>query len=239
MTFRILKFLALFGFVILLTACVQAPKKQAFNGAANSHLKEIVLAHNVNQDEYAAVVIAHPGANFGLIGGLIAAADMQIKSNRLTKALNVSETRLQEKFSAQLKEKLEQSGYLVSVVTLTKGTKFDDAIAQVKSKKLTTDAILVAEISSSYIAAGPSSDYFPFVRAKVIKYENLTSKVLYEDTFTYGYNSGALQTVHLASGSEFRFSSIDTLTEDPMKTRLGLTQGVEAIAAQITADLKK
>jgi hypothetical protein len=238
-TLRLFKLLASLFIAVFASACVQAPKKQAFNAAAHAQLKEIVVAHNINQDEYPAIVIAHPGTSFGLIGGLIAAADMQSKSNRLTQALNVSETRLQERFSAQLKEKLEQSGYQVSIASLKKDTKFEDALAQVKEKKLTADAILVAEISGRYIAAGPNSDYFPFVSVKVTKYENSTSKVLYEDTFTYGYNAGGQQTVHLASASEFKFSTIDTLIQDPAKTRLGLLQGVEAIASQITSDLKK
>ena len=92
LTFRLFKLFAALSFAILAVGCVQAPKKQAFNAAANSSIKEIVIAHNINQDEYPAIVIAHPGINFGLIGGLIAAADMHSKSTRLTQALNVSET---------------------------------------------------------------------------------------------------------------------------------------------------
>ncbi len=236
---RIIKWSSIAIVVAFLSACVQAPKKQAFNSSANAHIKSVVIAHNINQDEYPAIVIAHPGTSFGLIGGLIAAADMQAKSTRLTQALDVSQTKFQEQFASKLKEKLEIAGYAVQVVSLKKDTKFDDALAQVRQQNTAADAIIVTEVLSRYLAAGPTSDYFPFVAAKVAKFEKSSTNAIYEDTFTYGYNAGNQQTVHLASPSEFRFSNIDILTQDVAKTRAGLLQGADAISSQISADLKK
>ena len=73
-----------------------------------------------------------------------------------------------------------------------------------------------------------------------VKKVNLkSSDILYQDAFSYGYTTPQMKSVHFASDSIYRFSNIDTLTSDPAKTRQGLLQGIDAIAAQIAADLKR
>jgi hypothetical protein len=60
----------------LLAGCAEMPK-QAFNARKATQLKRVVLVHPENQTEYATDIVNHPGVSFGLIGGLIAAADIQ------------------------------------------------------------------------------------------------------------------------------------------------------------------
>jgi hypothetical protein len=43
----------------------------------------------------------------------------------------------------------------------------------------------------------------------------------------------------LASESQYRFANMDELIKDVAKARDGLYSGLDAIAAQVTADLKK
>ena len=235
---RALKSFGALALVVMLVGCAGPMKKQAFNRDANGHIKTVVIAHAPNQDTYEAMVLGHPGMSFGLIGGLVAAADMHAKSTKLTSALNPAETRLQERFSGKLREALEKAGYSATIVTLPKDVKEDQVVSLAK-EKAKGDAVLAVTLVGAYWAAGPSTDYFPRVLAQVKAVDAAKGGVLYEDTFTYGYATPQVQTIHLASDSKYRFPSIDTLVVDPVKTREGLYSGLDAIVAQIVADLKR
>lgn len=213
-------------------------QRQAFNAAAAKHIKTVVVAQPENQDQYEAAVIGHPAASFGLIGGLIAAADIQSKSNRLTAAIDAKEVRLQERFAQRMAEQLTAAGYQPTVVIVPKDKKDDEAVRFLKSQAK-ADVVLMVEVVGGYWAAGPQSDYFPRVLARVKAVEGQSDKLLYQDTISYGYAAPRSETVHLASDPVFRFNTIDVLTADPVKTREGLYQGVNAVVGQVVADLKR
>lgn len=224
--------------VAALAGCAHTVPRQAFNREAATHIKSVIVARGQNQDRYEAAILGHPGMGFGLIGGLVAAADIQSKSNRLTAAINPAETRLQDRFSAKLSDELTRAGYAVTVVTLPNGTKVEDGLTAA-TQQARGDAVLTVMLFGGYWAAGPSTDYFPRVFAKVRTQETAKGNVLYEDSISYGYAMPNAQTVHLASDERFRFHDMDELTRDPGKTREGLYNGVDAIVAQIVADLRK
>ena len=223
--------------VSFLAGCAQVPR-QAFNAAAAPHVKNLVITQPANQDEYYINILGHPGMSFGLIGGLVAAADMQMKTTQLTKAIGAGETRLQERFGQRLAEKLKAFGYESRVVVLPKDTKLEQALVLAKQQQ-GGDAALLVEVSGGYWAAGPTTDYFPRVVAKVKAVDAKSEKVLYEDTISYGYAMPQAQTVHLASDPTYRFKNMDDLVGDPVKTRQGLYIGLDALAQQIASDLKK
>lgn len=237
MTKRI-KLMALLAASVLLAGCAQPPKKQAFNREASGHIKTVTVARAENQPDYEAAVLGHPGASFGLIGGLIAAADMSAKSARLTRAIDPKEVRAQERFGDKLSTALSELGYSVAITQLPKDTR-DEAAFEVARRANPADAVLLLQLRAAYWAAGPNTDYMPRVVAVVRKLDSKSGQVLYEDTITYGYATPQQQTVHLASRPEFRFANIEALEADPAKTRQGLYEGIDAIVAQIAADLKR
>lgn len=234
----LIRSLGALAIVAALVGCAQAPKKQAFNREAAGHVKTVVITQTPNQDSYEAAILGHPGMSFGLIGGLVAAADMQAKTNKLTAAISPTETRLQDRFSTKLSEGLAKAGYTANVVALPKDTKEDQWLPLAKAKA-SGDAFLTVNLTGGYWAAGPSTDYFPRVLATVRTFDSASGGVLYEDTFSYGYAMPQAMTIHLASDPTYRFANIDSLTGNPVKTREGLYAGLDAIVAQIVADLKK
>ena len=221
-----------------LTGCAQPLKKQAFNRETAKDINTVVLTRADNQEEYQAYMLGHPGMGFGLIGGLVAAADMQGKTNKLTTAIDPKEVKLQERFGEKLKESLALVGYQTTLVVLPKGTKEEQALAAAKAKA-TGDAVLYVDLYGAYWAAGPSTDYMPRMAAKVKTFDTQTGTVLYEDTITYGYAMPQSDTVHLASDPAFQFANIDVLVADPAKARQGLYLGIDAMVQQIVADLRR
>lgn len=111
-----------------LTGCAQPLKKQAFNRETAKDINTVVLTRADNQEEYQAYMLGHPGMGFGLIGGLVAAADMQGKTNKLTTAIDPKEVKLQERFGEKLKESLALVGYQTTLVVLPKGTKEEQVL---------------------------------------------------------------------------------------------------------------
>lgn len=223
--------------LVFVTGCAQM-NKQAFNKEGNLSLKSLAISQPQIQEEYETVVLGHPGMSFGLIGGLVAAADMQSKTNRLTAVIKPEELKLQERFAQKLNENLAKVGYTTQVVSIPKDVSDDQVVDYVK-KNSSADAIIALKVRGSYLAAGPTTDYFPYIFINAKKVHAQTGEVLYEDNFTYGYAMQNMKTVHFASDTSYRFNSIDSLTADPAKTREALIAGIDSIVEQIALDLKK
>lgn len=235
---RYLKLLTAVLALTLFAACAPL-KKQAFNREAAGNIHVVVVTQPENQTQYEAAIIGHPAAGFGLIGGLIAAADINAKSNRLTTAIDVQETRLQERFSAKLADDLKEIGYDAKIVAIPKGTNEADMLT-VARRAGDSDAVVELTIYGGYWAAGPTTDYVPRMLVKVKSVDTHSGATLYEDSFSYGYTPPTnTQIVHLDADQQYRFTNIDALVADPTRTRAGLYAGVDLIAGQIAADLKK
>jgi hypothetical protein len=221
----------------LLVGCANVPR-QAFNREANQNIKSLAVTNHTKDEEFGIMIVAHPGASFGLIGGLVAAADMTAKANKLTMALDPKKTKVQQRLSAQLAASLAKAGYNAEVVTFDKPTE-EAALLPAVRAKANTDAVLAVNVSAHYVAAGPTSHYLPYVVAKVKTFDIKSGSVLYEDTISYGYTFGQTQAVHLTSSDRYRFKDIDDLVSRADAAREGLMAGVDAIVAQVAADLKR
>jgi hypothetical protein len=231
---RLLAVLAACAFA---TGCANV-ERQPFNKEAAKHVNTVTVTKSQNDESYGVNILAHPGGSFGLIGALVIAADLSSKSNQLTAAVDPAKTGLQERMSSRLAEALQSAGYTSDVVLAPKGAQVKQVFEAVKPS-LKSDALVAVDLSAQYIAAGPSSDYFPYVRAEVIQTDAKTGKVLYQDTITYGYAFERAQTVHLPSDVKFRFKDMADLVGNADRAREGFHAGVDAIIAQITSDLKK
>ena len=155
-----------------------------------------------------------------------------------TSALNPSELRLQERLARKLSESLDKAGYKTNVITIPKDSA-EDQVVKSAMGNTNIDGILSVNVLGRYLAAGPSTDYFPSVLVKVKQTDPKSGSTIYEDSFSYGYAAPQMMTVHFASDATYRFANIDLLVADPAKTREGLLAGIDAIVAQITADLKR
>ena len=68
--------------VVVLSGCATPIPKQEFNAEASSHIQKVAFTRYEEQKEIGVVVVAHAGASFGLIGGLVAAADQSSKQGK-------------------------------------------------------------------------------------------------------------------------------------------------------------
>jgi hypothetical protein len=223
--------------VLLLVGCAPIPK-QTYNAAQADHVKTVALAHMPDQKEYEAAVLHHAGASFGLIGALIAVADIHAKSKQLTEAIDPAQTRLQSLFGERLTQALQEHGYVVRQLPIPVGTNADDVV-DLAAKGEPVDAVLYLNTGGSYVAAGHASDYVPRVVAFARLSEVPSRKMLYQDVHSYGYEGLAKDSIHAPSDPKYRFANMGALTADPALTRAGLLSGVDLLARRIADDLKR
>jgi hypothetical protein len=230
--------LMLLAALALLAACAPM-QKQAFNRDAGTRIAKLVLVQWPTEDSYHAEVEAHPGNSFGLIGGLIADADNASKGKSLTTAVKPQDTRLRERMTVRLQERLAVAGYTSNVLVLPPGTRNDERLVDSVKANAQGDALLIVFVRAGYKAAGTSTEYVPEVTAYVKAVDHMSKAVLYEDRFSYGYTTPQSQDVHFDAGARYRFANIDSLTADPERARQAWYDGVDLIAAQIATDLRK
>lgn len=227
--------------IIFLSGCATALNKQAYNKEASTHIKTISIAERPDAETYDAFINAHPGNNFGLIGALIAAADMEAKSTRLTAAINPNETKLQKRILEQITKGLNTLGYETETIQVSEKLDDEQVLTELKTKS-NRDATMVVSIKGRYVAAGTSAPYVPYLYAHVKTTERETGNILYEDYFTYGflfpYSTQPVHT-HLPEGSEYRFDTADAFEANPILARDGLTSGLQHISDQVVADLQR
>lgn len=231
--------LLLVAVLLLISGCANQVKRQAFNKDVHQQVKKIAIAETSDEESYNAWVMAHPGVNFGLIGGLIAAADMQAKSKRVSAAIDPQKTQLRHHFVTDLSASLNRQGYETEIVQLDKGLDEQRAMAALK-EKTHSDAVILANIHGQYIAAAPTTPYAPHVSVKVRAEAAQNGQVLYEDTISWGYAFGGnTQVVHLPGGDSYRFEDVSAIEKASDQAREAFLEGANAISTQIADDLRK
>lgn len=106
-----------------LTGCVSLPPQQAYNRDAAPPIKTIVVLPT-QPFEPNLLMMNHPGTNFGLIGGLIAAGDMSSKRNRLQATFTAAKFDPGVYFKESLTQRMAERGYTLvwpSVLIEAKG----------------------------------------------------------------------------------------------------------------------
>ena len=222
----------------VLSGCATLPK-QEFNRAANQNIKSITLLEPAGTDEYQVRDLGHIGNSFGLIGALIAEADIASKSHRFTSAMVGKDYHVLEEFRDTLKTALEKDGYIVHVVPVKRGQP-DDFLEKYNAVASDDDAILDTAVSSGYLCATMTTDYIPYVRADVRLVKRTSGEILYREIVSYGYEIPYDQhnnAVSIAAKGDYAFNDFDALTASTDKALAGMREGLPLVVQQVAHDL--
>lgn len=231
---------ALVAALALLAGCAQPAKKQSLDRERAKSLKTVVLAQRPNQDAYLVSIQTMPGQDLGVMAALIEGAIEKSHSDRLKKAIDPADMRLQERFSARLQQKLAAAGYETRLVVLPSiPSKDDELLAQVKAKGMSGDAVLAIGMSGGYASAGPAGEVLPKVGAHVRVVDANSGELLYQDQLAYCFTLAQSDATVLPCDPRHRFKNVDALVADPAKAREGLIAGLDPLAARVAADLKR
>lgn len=223
---------------LLLTGCATKFEKQAFNSEASAGIKKITVSQWNEQDEYSVRVVNHPGLSFGIIGAAIVAADTASKTKTLNDAMDPKKTQLTTVFYEKALPGLRQLGYEVIAVPMKRNDQTPAAKGAVRVAQ-GQDASLLLSIEGAYLAAGASTDYYPFVAVNAELTDSKSQATLYREAYHYGYNGGSTDIVHFGAAADCKFKDIDALTANIEKTRNCLMASVDVLVKQLVADLTK
>lgn len=227
----------LFALIVLAAGCAQVPK-QAFNKEAHGNLKRIAVLEPAKPESYAVYIAHHPGASFGLIGGIIAAADMQSKTDGFTGKMKELDIDFANILTTSVEEELRKANY--DVVRHKPERQNQSLLDNYANLSVDADAYLDWVINwNGFIAATATSDYLPSVRVYVRLVQADTKAVLYSELIGYGYQHGGGQPIELAAEPNHRYGSYSSLMERAPVAAEGLKAGAPLIARQISTDLAR
>jgi len=229
-------FICGFLLVAFVSGCATV-HKQTFNKEASPNIKTIGLIEPATADEYAVQNLGHAGMYFGLIGGLIASADMSSKTNQFTDLMKARGFNLKEEFQKNLVAELQGVGYSVKIIRAQKEKQAFletyDALDQ------EVDAYLDSIVSAGYLCASGGTDYIPAVRSGVRLVKRGPGEILYQDVIAYGYEARSSQAVCISASQKFYFRNFEALSSAPDKALEGLRTGIPLLAKRIAQDLAK
>jgi hypothetical protein len=220
---------------LALAACVSVPH-QAYNKSANTQVRKIGLVAVANPSEYSVNLVNHPGLSFGLVGGIVAAADVSSKSKTFTQQQVDKYLALGPELTAALREELSGAGFQVVDVQgpADPRTEFlkDYPAAE-------CDAFLDATIRvAGYWAQYPSTPYLPTIFAPVRVVDARSQKVLYT---TQVFNTDGIVPkggTQIQPDTAYSFPDFEALKADPTKAADGMKKAARTVARQIASDLQ-
>jgi hypothetical protein len=241
------QFVLLAGLVLiasLVTGCVSAPPRQSFNHTAAMQVKSIKVLP-MRAGEPTVMIMNNPGYQFGLIGALVAEANMAPKRARLREQLQQAKFDEFQVLQQALEAALQQRGYTVSwpdsLVDAGKKTKRDmwgqrKTVGSIDG----SDAQLDVNFGFvGYAAAGvtDSDPYRPTVTisARLLGADGKTK--LFQDIFVYNNVFNTPQAVIVDPDQRFVYADSKKLDEAGAQTAEGLKTAIQAIAEKIAAQL--
>lgn len=207
--------------------------KQTFNSAANASLKQITLIRPPNVDEVSVNVLKHAGESFGLVGGLVAVADMQTKTKKYNQVAGLYDW--DGYVHQQLALALSDAGYEVKSLNLR--TNKQQSPKYLKNyPEIQTDAVMDYYFSVGQVAAGSTTNYVPTVMLNARLVSTHKKVVLYEQQFNAG----------LPMGKEFsyipiqhEYHNIHELLSHAEESKQALKNGIQDLTQSLANDLKK
>lgn len=181
----------------------------------------------------------HPGMAFGLIGGLVAAADQNSKQERLTQAVKEKSPILTSGILADsIATQLRRRGFEAKVEEAP--WEESDGRFRLDFEKITSSAdtlLVVTPTIVGFITTGTTSDYLPTVTAVVTLLGKDRKEQLYRGFHAAGWEPKANGWRHTAP--KVTFANFDALMADPTKTAGALNVAASEVAETVAEDLKR
>ncbi len=236
--------LLLFGFLI--AGCVSAPPRQSYNRTDHPITNIVVLP--MRRSEPQVLIMNNPGYQFGLIGAVVAEANIAGKRGKLRTQLTQAGFDQSRILQESLGRALQRRGYTV--------TWPDDLIdSNPKTPREGTGGRKTYGASGNgqaqldvnygflgYAAAGATKNapYRPTITMSVRLISADGRATLFRDTFTYNnlFNVGAARdSVSIEADPRYSYPSFDDLDAADAQSAEGLRVAIEAIADKIAERL--
>jgi hypothetical protein len=222
--------------VVTLVGCAGV-QRQAFNKDVNQDIRTIGLLEQIEQEKYVIDNIGHPGTSFGLIGGIIAVADITSKRNTFTDLMKEREFNVVEEFQEMLATELEKTGY--SVKRIKPERKKHALLEKYEGLDEDVDVYLDFTLGAGYICASSSADYIPTIHSVVRLVKRGSNEILYQEVIYYGYKFLAKEAACLNADRQYYFNNFEAIKGSPDRAMEGIREGVPLISRHIAESVAR
>src|SRR4051794_33058043 len=219
-----------------LSACVSLPR-QTFDSKGAAEIKRIAVMEVEDPAEYEVVNLGGASMAFGLIGGLIQAADIKAKTNVFTVAAKDTHLHIGAELGMQLKEALERNGYVVAYLA---GVRTKQHGMEPDYRKVPTDADAILDVlvfSSGYYSWPGSTDYVPGLQVRTRLVSTKTHTPLFMQSYNYGQDVGVKGMENIKPDRKYSYPDFPHLRQNKDEAIEGLRKGIPVIVARICAAL--
>lgn len=191
-----------------------------------------------NSGELGVANLGHPGLGFGLIGGLIAAADSSSMTTELTAIAKQRSLDFPAEYQSVVVKALEKAGYAVKTLKAQRETA-TGFLESYDKLDPSVDAYMDIGVSCGYLAASSAADYIPTVRSGVRLVKRSTKEVVYQDVVAYGYENRAGKAVSIPADAKYHFKDFAAIRLNADAAIIGLRAGFPLVANQIANDIRR
>jgi len=236
---RALRFLMLVATMVVVAGCVGPVPKIDSSPRALANVKTIALIRSPEPKTYTVQNFGHPGMAFGLIGGLIVAADLSSKRDRLTQTIKEkSPTTISNTMANSIVDQLLLRGFDVNVEDGP--WEENDGKFTIDFEKITSSADAVLVVAPSvvgFVATGATTPYLPTITAIATLLGKDRKEPLYRGFLSSGWHPKA--DGWRSSSPTATFGGFDALMADPTRTAGSLNSAASQIATMVAQDLKR
>jgi hypothetical protein len=226
-----------------LTGCVSMPAQQAYNRDAHANVKNIAVleTHKTNTTVF---MLNHPGASFGLIGGLIAAADQASKEKRFDEIMAKTGFEPLGYFKERLSAHMGERGYsLVWPESQTEKVKIQRGSFGLRKAYVAAQEVdAQLDINFGFVGyaaagAGDGAPYRPTVTVGARMVSPDGKENFYTDYFAYNNVFNLKNAVALNASAEYSYPGFDDLEKAGPAAVEGLKTAIDSVAAEVARQL--
>jgi len=229
----------LVAFVFLAAGCATVPPQQTFNrhAAAIRSIQVLPMA----ESEIRLAFLNHPGASFGLIGGLVAAADISSKENKLQAQMAASELDHLAVFREEFTGAMLAQGY---TLTWSEPLPADNKVARDRwglrkayGATTGTDAQLdLSLIFAGYATsgAGDASPYRPAVHVAARLLDPSGQQNLFTDVVTYNNITNIATAITVDPDPQYAYPGFKELEAAGPDVAAGMKVALAATAKRLS-----
>jgi hypothetical protein len=229
--------------LIGLSACVSMPPQQAYNREAHATVKKIAVLET-KPTQTGVFMLNNPGANFGLIGGLIAAADQASKEKRFHETQAAAGFDPLAYFKERLTTRMTDRGYTLvwpdSLVQKKNVARGAFGLRKEYAGVQDVDAMLDVNLQFIGYAAAGASDSTPYrptltVGARLVSPDGKQN--FYTDYFAYNNVFNMQQAVTLNADEKYSYPDFDKLHAAGPQSIEGLKLAIDTVVDELARQL--
>jgi hypothetical protein len=226
-----------------LSGCVSMPEQQAFNREAHANVKNVAVLETWPTNT-SVFMLNHPGASFGLIGGLIAAGDQASKEKKFRGWMEQAGFDPLTYFKQALDARMSERGYTLRwPQSQTQTAKVQrGAFGLRKSYKGQMDVDAQLDVNFGFVGyaaagAGKGSPYRPTATIGVRLVSADGKQNYYTDYFAYNNVFNLQKAVALNASESFVYPSFNDMETAGVASVDGVKAAIDALAAEIAKQL--